>query len=85
MDKKSIIIIGVNLAILTIYSTTNIHNGLDGRISQLTYMLFHAIICFVLALWIEKKASNAYWVSFFLILLIGFGVCTQIPFMLDKH
>ena len=46
---------------------------------QLVFLFPHLLICTSLGLTEKGKNALAYWISFFLILLIGLGVCGQLP------
>lgn len=76
MRSSDLKIIGIHLGILALYAIICYQYDVLGLI-ELGIVALHATICSHLATLSNNK--KAHWLSFFLILTIGFGVCTMLP------
>lgn len=79
MENKPLKIIGIQLTIFFIYTIISFSLAKLGGPMQLVFLFPHLLICTSLGLTEKGKNALAYWISFFLILLIGLGVCGQLP------
>jgi hypothetical protein len=79
MDRNLLKTTFYHLLAFIIYTSFSFDAGIVGGIMQLCFIVIHSVICLYYALNDDSKSPKAHWVSFFLILLIGFGVCTKLP------
>jgi hypothetical protein len=77
MDKTFTKIVGINLLIFTAY--TFVSMAFSGWPIEVVCFPMHALVCLFLALSDEKRLPRgAFFLSFLLILLIGFSRCTHL-------
>ena len=81
MERHQIKVIGWHLLALFAYSYINFHVGL-GSISQLFCVIVHVFICLSLCFPLDgqKKIRKEHLLSMLLVLIIGLGICTKMPF-----
>ena len=79
MDRNPLKTTFYHLLAFIIYTTFSFGAGIMGGLSQLCFIVIHSVVCLYYALHDESKNSEGHWASFFLILLIGFGVCSKLP------
>ena len=81
MERHQIKVIGLHLLALFAYSYINFHFGV-GSISQLFCVILHVFICLSLCFSLDghPKIRKEHLLSMLLVLIIGLGICTKIPF-----
>ena len=84
-NNKTLKVIGLHLLALFGYSILSFYTGI-GPLVQLFFLIFHVLICIDMSYNDEMKfVHKEHILSLFIVLLIGFGICTQMPFLENKH
>jgi hypothetical protein len=80
MENNTLKTIGQHLLALFGYSILSFYSGM-GSFAQAFFLFFHVLICIDKAYNDELGFKHQeHILSLFIVLLIGFGICTQMPF-----
>ena len=79
MERHQIKVIGWHLLALFAYSVFNLSSAF-GSLLQAFCLFFHVLVCITFGIDEGLKTREAHWLSLFLVLVIGVGVCSQMYF-----
>jgi hypothetical protein len=80
MENRTLKVIGRHLLALFGYSILSFYSGF-GLFVQPFFLILHVLICIDMSYNDEMEFKHKeHILSLFIVLLIGFGICTQMPF-----